>query len=501
MRVPKRSHRLSKSRYLKGLQCHKRLWLEVHEPDAPELEVDDAQQAIFDTGHRVGERAQQEFGPGTLIELDPINTGPAVEATRAAIERGETVIFEASFSEDNVFVAVDVLSKEQGGWVLSEVKSTGRVKDQHVPDAAVQAHVLESAGLEVARLELMHLNTHPDEGPLFTRSDVTERAAAHRPEVASNIKAQLEVLAGPEPSVEPGDHCTSPYDCPFIERCCEAPVDHSIYELANIKSSKKKMAALEAASIERITDIPADFKLSDTQARQRRAVIEGKPVVEPGLKQALSEFEFPIAMLDFETVGATLPVWRGASPFQAIAAQFSVHVVHEDGRVAHHAFLAPSEDVGLAPDPRPSLAAALVPALAGANTVLAWNASFERRCLKDLAEASPEHRAALESALDKLADLLPVVRKNFYHPNFHGSFSIKAVAPALLPDLTYADLEVADGGTASNALEALLSAPEQIPAARRAQLRNQLLTYCNHDTLVMVELWRYLHRLADDVTP
>lgn len=489
---PKKQYRLSKSKYTTGLQCHKRLWLQAHEPDAPELVVDDALQAVFDAGHRVGERAQLEFGDGTLIELDPRNTKQAVEETKAAIECGDEVIFEASFFEDRVFVAVDVLSKEGDGWVISEVKSTGSVKNQHIPDTAVQAHVVESAGLPVTRVELMHLNTkhrHPDDGPLFTRADVTDRSASHRPEVAANIKAQLKVLEGLEPDVEPGDHCTSPYECPFIARCCDDPPDHAIYELHRV--GKKKIAALEDGGIETIDQIPSDFPLNDLHTRHRRAIKNGEVIIEDGLAEALAQFAYPIAMLDFETVGSTLPVWDGTGPFQAIAAQFSVHTIHEDGKIEHTAFLA---DPGS--DPRPSVAAALAPALQGANTILAWNAGFERRCLKDLAEVSEEHRPDLNDAIGKLHDLLPVVKKHVYHPDFHGSFSIKAVVPALLPDLSYDSLDVADGGTASNALEALLTTPDQIREVDRKKLREQLFAYCNHDTLVMVELWKHLQSLA-----
>ena len=133
-------------------------------------------------------------------------------------------------------------------------------------------------------------------------------------------------------------------------------------------------------------------------------------------------------------------------------------------------------------------------ALDGAATVLAWHAPFDKRCIGNLAEARPEHSAALLRARDKVEDLLPVVRNHVYHPGFHGSFSIKDVVPALLPEMSYDGLEVSDGQVASFLLERLLCRPEELPATERATLREQLAAYCKHDTAVMVELFRFLQQ-------
>ncbi|MGB8222544.1 MAG: hypothetical protein WCF10_08145, partial [Polyangiales bacterium] len=214
--------RLSKSRFTAGLQCHRQLWWKVHEPKAPELQPDPGLRAIFDMGNRVGERARQEFPGATLIELDYRRLRQAVDATRRAIAAGDTVILEASFLEDRIFVGVDALSKEGDGWVVTEVKATASVKPQHIPDAAIQAQVVERAGLPIARVELMHLNNqhrHPDQGPLFIRADITAEVAALRATTPDEARAQLRMLEGALPEVAPGPHCTAPYECPFLARC------------------------------------------------------------------------------------------------------------------------------------------------------------------------------------------------------------------------------------------------------------------------------------------
>ena len=174
------AYRLSKSRYTAGLQCHRLLWWRVHEPDAPELVPDPGTQAIFDQGTRIGALAHTYVPGGTLIDFPYDQFQKKVEATAAALAAKAPVIYEASFSADRVFVAVDILERVRGGFGLIEVKSSTSAKPEHLPDAAVQAHVLARSGLEVRSVEIMHLNracAFPDLGDLFTRTDVTGEVA------------------------------------------------------------------------------------------------------------------------------------------------------------------------------------------------------------------------------------------------------------------------------------------------------------------------------------
>ena len=490
--MPPNPHRLSKSKFTAGHQCHRQLWWKVHDRRAPELRPDANLLEIFAMGTRVGERARAEFPGAVLIDFNPRNLEAAVAATKRALEAGAHTILEASFLEDGVFVAVDALSKEGDAWVLTEVKATTRVKPQHLPDAAVQAHVVEQAGLRVGRVELMHLNNqhrHPHDGPLFIRADITRAVAGLRPSIPAQIAAQHQMLQAPLPDVAPGPHCTSPYECPFLARCHRPRPDHAIEDLNGIRA--KQLGELRDAGIETVDQIPSDFPLTPLHARHRTAVSQNEMVVEPGLAKALQRYDFPIAMLDFETVGPALPVWEGCSPFGKVPVQFSVHTLHPNGEVTHRAYLAEAGS-----DPRPRIAEELTDALQDAATILAWHASTERACLQTLADFSPEHAPALMQACNKVEDLLPVVKSYLYHPAFRGSFSIKQVVEALLPDLAYADLEIMDGQTASWQLETLLCRPERLSPAEQEALRQRLLAYCERDTQVMVALFQFLVECA-----
>ncbi len=214
-------------------------------------------------------------------------------------------------------------------------------------------------------------------------------------------------------------------------------------------------------------------------------------IVEETLASALEDIQPPVAFLDFETVNPPIPAWKGCGPYQHVPVQLSCHVVGARRRSEHHEFLAEAGS-----DPRPAMAEAVVRACTNARTVVAWNARFEASCLAQLADAVPKRRANLLAIRDRLVDLLPIVRDNVYHPDFGGSFSLKAVAPALVKGVRYDVLEIADGDAASAVLEGLLLHPESFGDRERERVRNQLRAYCAQDTLALVKLHERLTALA-----
>lgn len=493
----KPSLRLSKSKFMSGLQCPKMLWWKVHDAQAPELATDTAGQAIFDRGHRVGELARTHVPGGVLIDLPYHALEERVAATREALAAGAPAIYEASFLEDGVFVAVDILEKRRDGFVLVEVKSTLRVKDEHLPDVGIQLHILRRAGLKVKRAEVMHLNRdcrHPDLSNLFVRVNVTAEAEATPHGIPRRIREFLAVIAGPLPKVPTGDHCMTPYPCAFLDRCHPALPKNHVSTLYRIRSAKVQKLVEEG--FETIADLPKDFAAEGPVARQVASVRTRKMIVEPGLTDALRRLKAPIGFLDFETIMPAIPAWPGCAPYEQVPVQFSCHVVGLNGtlgtkRTQHHAWLA--EGPG---DPRPAFARALVDACADARTVLAYNAPFEKERIAGLIAAVPRLAPRLRQLSSRIVDLLPIVRDHVYHPGFHGSFSIKSVLPALVPGLGYDDLEVQDGQTASAMLEAMLLGNDEPSARERKALRRKLLRYCERDSYAMVRLLARLRQVA-----
>lgn len=486
-----RSHGLSKSRYCSGLQCHRQLWWRTHEPDAPELVPDTAQQAIFDEGTRVGELARSYVPGGVLVDRPHNDFAGRLADTRAALASGAPAIYEAAFSAGRVFAAVDILLREGEGWRVIEVKSSTRVKPQHVPDAAVQVWVLRQAGLTVTGADVMVLNrecTHPDLSDLFRRENVTREVEDMLTQVPGEVRRQLAMLAGPLPEVPVGPHCDSPYPCPFKPRCFAGQPEHHVRTLYN---SWREVPWLIEQGYLTIGELPPGLGLNALAERQRRAVREGRLVVEGDLARALARFEPPLAHLDFETVAPAVPVWPGCRPYDAVAVQFSCHREGPDGGLEHHAWVAEGDG-----DPRRAIAERVVEACRGARAVVAYHASYEKHCLEMLAAAAPGLAEPLHDVASRLEDLLPVVRDHVYHPAFGGGFGLKAVLPALVPELSYDGLAITDGNTASAELARLVFRGESVAAEEREGLRRALLDYCALDTLAMVRLLARLRELA-----
>jgi len=492
--MPSESSRLSKSRYLSGLQCHKQLWWRVHEPEAPELSPTPGQQNLFAQGREVGERARGHVPGGELIDLPFYQYDNKVTATREALKRGRPAIYEASFLAHDTYVGVDILERTSRGYTVIEVKASNSRKPEHLPDAAVQVHVLRGAGLQVERAEVMHLNPecrYPDLSNLFIREDVTALVEGALIGVPDELAAQQRMLEGPLPDVPIGEHCTRPYDCPFIERCWPKVPDHHVSKLYRIE--RKRALELEADGYATIYDLPSDLELSVIHARQVKAVQTGRMVVERTLPKALAQFASPLAFLDFETVSLAIPRWPGCRPWQQVPVQFSVHVEERGRGLVHHQWIAEGPE-----DPRPALAEALVEACVGARKVVAYHATFERECIKQLREAVPRFAKELERIEKRLVDLLPAIRSHVYHPDFGGGFSIKKTLPALVPGLSYSDLKVQDGEVATVELQRLMLEGDRTPPGERVALRDALLAYCARDTWAMVKLLETLRGLVAD---
>lgn len=486
---PGRSAGLSKSRFVKGCQCHKRLWLETYEAEAPELEVGEALQDIFDQGNEVGRLARARFPGGELVELS-YRESKRFERTRELIAAGVPAIFEAWFEADGVEAAVDVLLRDGDGFFLIEVKSGTEVKDKYVLDAALQTHVARRAGINIKRVGIMYLNNqyvHPGPVDLFVVENVTDRAERLLEDIPDQVRAQLKVLAGEEPEVAIGTFCRNDPDCPFMSRCWPPDPD-SVLRIHGMLYEKR--FDLLHAGVRSIKILPPGFKLNAVQARQRRSWEAGDLVVEAGLGKELEPYTGVLGFLDFESVGRALPVWNGTRPWEQIGVQFSYHEGKLGGPYRHEEYLAEPET-----DPRQDIARRLVAATRGADHVVMYT-PFERTQIGKLLRFAPEIAEDLERLKAKLLDLKQVVHRTLYHPQFAGSFSIKDVLPPLV-GISYKDtVEITDGREASAKLARLLFYSGTLTPAERQTMRDRLLKYCELDTMAMVKLLERLQELA-----
>ncbi len=489
--------RLSKSRFQKGLQCEKALWLAVHHPGLADP-VPESKQWIFDQGSVVGVLAQRLFPDGVEIAEDYRHTPEALVTTTRLLAEDATTLYEPAFFFDDVLVRVDILvAVGDGTWDLYEVKSSSRVKPENITDAAVQVYVVEGAGLPIRRAHIVHLDTsyvweggEYDLERLFAIEDVTAAARAKLPEIPVLLEGFREMLADPEPQVRIGDRCRKPYGCDFSGHChaefsrCDYPVT------ALPRLGEETLHSLLDLGVTDIRQIPDTFAmLTPAQKAAVDVVKSGLPQVDStALARELESLTWPVYHLDFETVNPALPLWPGTHPYQTVPFQYSIHVHHENGSQEHREYLHTGSN-----DPRRPLSERLIADLDGSGSVMHYTA-FERTRLRELAHDLPDLGSAIGAVVLRLVDLESMVRTHTRHPAAAGRSSIKAVLPAWCPDLSYEGLGIPDGSTASALY--LRSLRGELSPAQTAELHADLIEYCGLDTLAMVRLLDVLREQA-----
>lgn len=480
-----------------GLQCLKRLYLDVHHRHLADP-IDPSQQAVFEIGHVVGGLARQRFPGGTLIEEKYYEQARAESSTRALLSDASVpALYEAAFSFEGIRTRVDILARAEEGTAfdLIEVKSSTRFKErEHLPDVSIQLHVVEGAGLPIQHVYLMHVDTgyvyqggDHDLERLFHLEDVTDVAREYLAEVAPESLAEMwNVLLGADtPDIETGRHCASPYRCPFFGHCHAEDPEHPISELPRLSQGDEER--LKDLGIRDIGGIPNDTEgLTDLQRRVIDSVVSGTAYVGHDLAPRLAQIKSPASFLDFETIAPAIPLFVGTRPYQMIPFQWSLHVRDADGSLSHRQYL--HGDSG---DPRAALIDSLLDAIPATGSIVAYS-GYEARVLRQLAGEFPGYRTPLLNLIERLVDLLPIVRGAYYSPEFHGSFSIKSIAPVLVPDLAYDELDIADGLAASAAYARLLTG--DLPKPDAVRIRESLLTYCARDTEAMVSAYEALVR-------
>jgi hypothetical protein len=497
--VPRGKPYLTKSRFLGGLDCDKWLWLTWHDP--PPYEPP-APGSIQETGIEIGRKAHLLFPGGILVEAAPWEHSAGRESTTELLtDRSVPAIFEGAFEYDGVRVRVDVLERlSRDAWRLYEVKSSTGAKPEHIPDLAVQAYVLRGDGLRVKSMGVVHVNREYERGKrginwkrFFRSTDVTEEVETAIADVPKAVAAQHKVLRKRKvPDITASRGCSS--GCDFWDRCTAVKPDDWVYYLPRL--SRPRFDALIDLGIEAISNIPKDFPLTANQNQARSAIKTGEPIVSPDLWKALQGYGPPAYYMDFETMIPAVPLYPGTRPYQMIPFQWSLHHLDDDGKLSHEEFLADGRT-----DPRRGFAETLIEAVGASEQPILVYSSFERRILGELKCTLPDLRDPLDAIIVRLRDLLIAVRGRIYHPDFHGSYSMKSVGPALAPSINYDELDhVADGLAAAGTFERLASGTLG-PDDDAVGLRAALLEYCKLDTLAMVKVHRALIARSDCVSP
>ena len=481
---------LSKSRYCRALQCNKMLWMDINKKEEA---VDKASENVLENGIKVGELARNYFGKFVNIEYNK-ELSKMVYDTEEYIKLAPNIITEASFVYDNNFCSVDILKNDLDGIEIYEVKSSCDLKDIYIDDVSYQMYILKSLGYKIKKVNVMYLNNKYirkgklDLKQLFKIEDVTEIATSKQEEIKEKIKEIDEYMkTEEEPEEEISIKCFNPYPCAYFEHCTRNLPKKNVFSISKMSTNKK--IELYNKGIYSYEDLLKE-DLSWRYHQQVETDLNNETIIKKEeIREFMSKLTYPIYFLDFETYMAPIPEYDGTWPYEQIPFQYSLHYIeHENGELKHKEYLAQS---GI--DPRREIAERLVEDIPKDVCVTAYNMSFEKNRIKELANLFEDLREHLLNIYDNIVDLMiPFSKRMYYTKDMQGSYSIKFVLPALFPndpELDYHNLPVVHNGAEAMNIFANLG---NYPKKEQEKIREGLLKYCKLDTYAMVKVWEKL---------
>jgi hypothetical protein len=459
-------------------------------------EFSEMQKAIFQRGTNVGVLAQELFPSG--VDTSPKNHfdySNCLKKTIKEINVGSKIIYEAGFQFNEVLSIADIIVKGRGDWKVYEVKSSTSISETYINDAALQYYVISNSGLKIKDFSIIYINNQYvrqgklDINSLFVIESVLEQILPLQETIVGNVERLKQMLKKEKmPDIDIGEHCHNPYTCGFFNYCRKHIPEDSIFDFSGMHLTKKY--DLYRNSIIKLDDVPDDYALSKKNKLQLEVYKSGEPQIQADeIKYFIDDLIYPLHFMDFETFQPAVPLFDNSRPYQQIPFQYSIHYKKtKKSKLEHSDFLAEAGE-----DPRPEFILKLLEETEKSGDIIVYNKAFEITRLKELARDFPEFSAEIEERILRIKDLmLPFQRNYYYAPEMKGSYSIKAVLPALVPELSYDELDINEGGQASIAFENLFTETDMINIA---ETRKQLLEYCKLDTLAMVRILERLEQL------
>ena len=435
-----------------------------------------------------------------------------ISNTKDLIKDGYETLFNAVFLiENNYLVEIDIFNKKEDKiWEIISVKhtSSGEILDfiydnkqpasirSQMNELAFQSVLMKRLNLEVVPCSINinmrykkvgDLNLHK----LFLKSTLDKAIKGYEEDVDSNLE-KIKKISDEEPNIVVGSHCKNPFPCIFKDHCWKALGRDSIHNIPRISQSKKKIELFLKNDINNVTDFndKPEFleELATEQKSRVKAYLRGK--VKKDLMKVnvfLRRIQYPIYYMDFETFSPIIPLYENSRPDAYIPYQYSLHIENKDKELNHIEFLNTKNK-----DPRKDFIDSLISNLGEKGSIIVYNRAFEEGVLDELVELYPEYTERVRNVKNRIVDIFsPFKEGYFYHPDMIFSNSLKAVLPALVPNLDYKGLDVSDGEQAMFMYEKMISLPD---GDEKEKIIKDLLAYCALDTYAMIEILKVLKK-------
>ncbi len=450
MPAKKSSAILSKSTFIRGLQCEKSLYLHKNRPFLRDR-LSPEQLAKFSRGTNVGVYAQELFPGG--VDAAPkthFQMAASVKKTAEFIEAGETVIYEAAFEHAGVIIALDILVRDVAGWKAIEVKSSRSISETYLWDASLQYFVMKGSGIEISDFSIAYINTaFVRKGPinpaeLFKIESVLPFVLERQEQVGQKIERLKEVVElKSSPPIPIGPQCHKPYPCDFIGHCWKNVPAGSVFDLKGLEEAQK-FKYFESGII-KAEDIPKTELDEKTTARQVKSMAMGKAVVDSmELNGFLDQIKMPAAVFSWLDFIPAMPIFEGTKPYQSVPYSFALKGLEASENQAVH-FTTPAF-------PEREMLEEIIDAVLGFETILVFGPQPDWDFLLK--------NAGAEQALQKKVELLLAGSLDLSHPFNNYSIAWPAMRQADSPEEILAGLNqpvLKPSGKIKTRLEAALA--------------------------------------------
>lgn len=479
---------LSKSTLIRSIQCSKSLYLYKNNyslRDKPNT----VQQQRFDRGHRVGVLAHQLFPNGKdCSPPNPFSYDESIAATKLLVQQQFSVIYEAAFRYNGIMAALDILECKDGKWYAYEVKSSFRISNTYLLDAAIQYYIITKSGLHLEDFSIVTIDNEYvlkdtlDIQSFFKKTSVLEEIKERIPYVEKCIEDAIAILEGKEvPEIAIGQHCTKPYPCDFQGHCWKHIEPDSVWYLPGISAlEKSNFVERGISTIHQIED-------TDDLNERQRVIIHSYQKQQPHiLFDKLHEFfenlNYPLYFFDVEAFQPAIPVFTDTKPYQRIPFLYSLHYKEsKDAPLQHVDYISPIKD------DRINFVQHFLQATENEGKILVFNTLMEKGILFNLMKDFPEFKNEIFERINRIVDVeIPFKELYYYHPKQQGSFSLKAIGNAVLSRDEFARSAVKDGEEAMAVYNELFYAEDKDSIQEKL---NHLKTYCQTDTLVLFHIY------------
>ncbi|NQU84122.1 MAG: DUF2779 domain-containing protein [Parcubacteria group bacterium] len=488
---------ISKSDFVKYLQCKKFLWLYKHRKDLLPEDIDKNLQKIFDDGYLVESYAYGLFPKGVNAQVDGFRE--SIFKTKKLMQEKTPVIFQPTVLANDLCCRGDIIKLNEDGerWDIYEVKGSTDVKDIHIHDLAFQKTCFEEMGFKVGELFVIFVNKEyvrrgeVDIEKFLKTRNVTEEVEYILLDTRKEVESAFGVIKQrEEPDVRILKQCRNPYQCTFLDYCWKDIPKSSIYDIARNLNEEKLNMLIDEGIIE-IKDIPDDVFKSEHDIRHHHVAKHDTVHIEKeNIEEELGRLEYPLYFLDYETYSTAVPMFDGYKPYQQMPFQYSLHVQEEPGgELKHYEYLAKDYE-----DPARKLAEDLSKRIGEKGSVISWYMPFEKGRNSEMGDAHPEFAEFFNSVNERMFDLMLIFKNGHYvHKDFRCSASLKKVLPVIVPELSYKELGINEGGTASTSWGEMIK--DKTSAEEKERIYNDLLKYCELDTLAMVKILEKLREV------